>query len=97
MPSSKNFKNFVLEHLTALNNITCKPMMGEFLLYHNDILFGGIYDDSLLIKKTNSNKVYLLKEEFPYKTAKPMFMVENLDDTKYICELIIKTCKDLKK
>ena len=96
MSSSKQFKDFILEQLRELDNITCKSMMGEFLLYYNGILFGGIYDDRFLIKKTNSNKEYSLAEEIPYKNAKPMYMVKNLDDVDYLNNLIKTTCEDLK-
>ena len=34
--------------------------MGEFLLYYNSVLFGGIYDDRLLVKIVDSNKKYFL-------------------------------------
>ena len=96
MSSSNQFKEFILEQLRELDNITCKSMMGEFLLYYNCILFGGIYDDRFLIKKTNSNKEYSLAEEIPYKNAKPMYMVENLDDVDYLSNLIKTTCENLK-
>jgi len=97
MASSKEFKDFILEQLRGLENILCKPMMGEFLLYCNGILFGGIYDDRFLIKKTNSNKKYALSEEIPYKKAKPMYLVENVDDVEYLQGLINITCDDLKQ
>lgn len=48
MPTTKNYRDYILDELNLLNNITCKPMMGEYLLYHKGILFGGIYDDRLL-------------------------------------------------
>ena len=32
MPSTKEYKDFVLEQLNTLENITYKPMMGEYLL-----------------------------------------------------------------
>ncbi len=38
------------------DNITCKSMMREYLLYYNNVLFGGIYDDRLLVKIVESNK-----------------------------------------
>ena len=97
MPSSKEFKNFILDQLKILDDIICKSMMGEFLLYYKGILFGGIYDDRLLIKITNSNKKYSLIEDIPYKNAKPMFMVENLEDVEYLSNLIKDTCFDLEK
>ena len=65
-------------------------------MYYNGILFGGIYDDRFLIKKTNSNKEYSLAEEIPYKNAKHMYMVENLDDVDYLSNLIKTTCENLK-
>ncbi len=58
MATTKDYKDFVLKQLSLLNNITCKSMMGEYLLYYNGILFGGIYDDRLLIKIVASNKKY---------------------------------------
>lgn len=97
MSSSKEFKDFILDQLKDLYNVRSKPMMGEFLLYYDDVLFGGIYDNRLLIKMTDSNKKYHLSQERPYPSAKPMYMVENLDDTQHLTKLIQETCKDLKK
>ena len=97
MSSSKIFRDFVLDQLKALDNITCRSMMGEFLLYYKGILFGGIYDDRLLIKKTNSNKKYCLNEEIPYEKGRPMYMVEYVDERIYLKNLIVETCEDLKE
>ena len=52
MASTKSYRDFILEQLRLLDNINCKSMMGEYLLYYNGILFGGIYDDRLLVKKS---------------------------------------------
>ena len=46
MASSKEFKDFILCQLQDLQNVVCKPMMGEYLLYCNNKLFGGIYDNA---------------------------------------------------
>ena len=96
MASSKEFKNFVLEQLRELDNLSCRPMMGEYLLYYNGVLFGGIYDDRFLVKITNSNKKYNLAKEIPYHGARPMFLVTNLDDIDYLCNLVKDTCFGLK-
>ncbi len=42
MATSKDYRDFILEQLNLLDGITCKSMMGEYLLYYNDLLFGGI-------------------------------------------------------
>ena len=62
MATSKEYKDFILEQLDLLDNITCKAMMGEFLLYYNDVLFGGIYDNRLLLKKVDTNKGLSIKK-----------------------------------
>lgn len=49
MPSSKGYLDFILDHLSGLN-IGHRAMMGEYLLYIGGRLFGGIYDDRLLVK-----------------------------------------------
>ena len=56
MATTKDYKNYILEELSLLDNITCRSMMGEYLLYYNNVLFGGIYDDRLLVKIVANNK-----------------------------------------
>lgn len=95
MATTKEEKDFILEQLSILDNIICRPMMGEYLLYYNNILFGGIYDNRLLIKIVSSNKKYNLEEQIPYKNAKPMYYIEDLDDQDLLKEIIIESCKEL--
>ena len=95
MATSKEYKEFILEQLDLLDNITCKAMMGEFLLYYNNILFGGIYDNRLLVKIVDTNKKYNMDEQIPYKSAKPMYLVDDIDNKKLLKEIVIETCKGL--
>ena len=95
MATSKEYKNFILEQLELLDNITCKAMMGEFLLYNNNILFGGIYDNRLLVKIVDSNEKYNMQKQIPYKSAKPMYFVEDVDNKELLKEIVIVTCKGL--
>ena len=97
MASTSEYKEFVLDQLRELNDITCKSMMGEYLLYYQGILFGGIYDNRVLIKITNSNKKYSLNTAIPYDGAKQMYMIDNLDDAQYLQDVVKDTCKDLRK
>lgn len=96
MASTKEYRDYVLEQLSILDDISYKPMMGEYLLYYRDVLFGGIYDDRLLIKKVESNKKYELSEEIPYDGAKSMYQIDNIDDLEELREIIINTYNDLK-
>ena len=95
MPSSKDYLTYVLELLKEVDNITYKKMMGEYLLYQNNILFGGVYDNRFLIKNTDSVSKLGLKKQTPYPNAKEMLLVdsEDADEIKSIVELVIKDIK----
>ncbi len=96
MSTTKEYKNYILEQLSTLDNITCKPMIGEYLLYYKSILFGGIYDDRFIVKIVNSKKKYNMKESIPYKNAKSMFLVDNVDNKEELKDIILDTYEDLK-
>ena len=95
MATSKEYKDFILEQLDLLDNITCKAMMGEFLLYYNNVLFGGIYDNRLLVKIVDTNKKYSMQEQIPYESAKPMYLVDDVDNKELLKEIVVETCKGL--
>ena len=97
MATTKDYKNFILEQLNLLEKITCKSMMGEYLLYYNEILFGGIYDDRLVVKRVDPNKKYNMQETIPYTVAKPMYFVDNVDNKELLRNIVLDTCKGLKK
>ena len=97
MATSKEYRDYVIDSLSLLDNITYKPMMGEYLLYHNGILFGGIYDDRLLIKRVEGNKKYNLEEAIPYERAKPMYLIDDIDDKELLRNIILDTSEFLKK
>ena len=92
--STKEYKDFVLEQLRSLDLITYRPMMGEFLLYFDGILFGGIYDDRLLVKKVNTNN---MEEAIPYDGAKPMYLVSDLDNFELLKSIVLDTYNGLNK
>lgn len=95
MGTSKDYKDYVLDNLSLLDNIMCRPMMGEFLLYYNGTLFGGIYDYRLLIKVTPTNDKFNLPLAEPYKGAKLMYQIET-EDKEQIRQIVLATCDGLK-
>ena len=97
MATTKDYRDFILEQLNLLDNITCKPMMGEYLLYYNGTLFGGIYDDRLLVKIVDSNKKYNMEESVPYESAKPMYFVGDVDSKELLKDVVLDTWKGLMK
>lgn len=96
MATTKEYKEFILESI-LLDNIICRPMMGEYLLYYDGTLFCGIYDNRLLVKITDTNRKYNMLEEIPYKNAKPMYLVNDLDNKDLLKEIILVTSEYFKK
>ena len=95
MASSKDYLLFVLELLREVPNISYKKMMGEFLLYKDTILFGGVYDDRFLIKKTKSLENKGFKEVIPYPGAKTMLLIDS-EDSDEVKEIVNQAIWDIK-
>ena len=97
MSTSKEYKEFISQQLKDLCEITFKPMMGEYLIYYKGRLAGGIYDDTLLVKPVSSALKYMpeAKHAVPYPGAKPMLMVDNVDNVEYLRGLFEVIYEDL--
>ena len=95
MATSTDYLTYVLELLRETSGITYKKMMGEYILYKDGIIFGGIYDNRFLIKKTESLMDSGLKEQIPYPNAKPMLLVDS-EDSEEIHDLVMLVVKDLR-
>lgn len=89
MASSKEYLELILEQVSELDNISYKSMMGEFIIYYDGKIIGGIYDDRLLVKPVQSainympNAVY----ELPYNGAKEMLLVDDVDNKEFLIGL----------
>ena len=97
MAASKEYLSYILEQLSELNDISYRAMMGEYILYYNGVIVGGIYDDRLLVKETKTNESYNMEEQIPYPTAKPMYAVEDVDNIEKLKEIIKDTFEGVKK
>ncbi len=89
MTSSKEYLQFILEQLAGLEEITYRPMMGEFILYYRGKIIGGIYDDRLLVKPVKSAIAYLptATYELPYAGAKEMLLITDVDNREFLTGL----------
>ena len=94
MASTKEYRDYILEQLSLMPGISCRPMMGEFLLYADGVLFGGIYDDRLLVKITDGNSGFGMSEALPYEGAKKMYLVDEVDDKERLAKIVDVTLKD---
>ena len=90
MPYSKEYLDFILDQLSLADDVSARPMMGEYVLYHRGKVFGGIYDDRFLVKPTPSARALMPDAplELPYEGAKPMLLVDNVDNHDFLATLL---------
>jgi len=90
LASSREYLEYVLDQLSGLNGVSYRAMMGEYLIYFQGKIVGGIYDDRLLVKPVSAAKRMLPNAPFetPYDGAKEMLLVEDIDNRSLLCNLL---------
>ena len=89
MASSKEYLEFILEQLSDLDGITYRVMMGKYIIYYQNKIVGGIYDDRLLVKPVKSSVALMPNAtyELPYEGAKEMLLVDDVDNKEFLTQL----------
>ena len=97
MASTKGYLEFILEQLSELDGISCRAMMGEYILYYRGKVFGGIYDDRLLVKPVPAamKRMPDAPKELPYEGAKELLLVDRVDNREFLRELIESMWEEL--
>ncbi|MEG0417831.1 MAG: TfoX/Sxy family protein [Gordonibacter sp.] len=96
MASSEDYLAYVLDLLSEVPDISHRKMMGEYVLYAQGKVFGGIYDDRFLVKPTNAAKCLLPDADYqlPYEGAKPLLAVDS-EDKLCLAELVAAMLPEL--
>ena len=97
MASSKEYLDFILEQLSDLDDVRSRAMMGEYILYYRGKVFGGVYDDRLLVKPVPTALQMMpdAEMELPYDGAKEMILVDDVDNRQFLCKLVKCMWKEL--
>ena len=78
MALKKEYLDFIMEQLSGIEDVSYRPMMGEYIIYYRGKVIGGIYDDRFLVKQTPS-ALRLMPDaplELPYEGAKKMLLAD---------------------
>ena len=97
MASGKDYLDYILGQCSELDDISYRPMMGEYILYYRGKVIGGIYDNRFLIKPTESavKRMPHAPMELPYEGAKEMLLVEEVEDKSFLKELLESVYEEL--
>ena len=97
MASKKEYLDFILEQLSDLDEIGCRSMMGEYILYYRGKVVGGIYDNRFLVKPVKSAVALMpnAEMELPYEGAKEMLLVDDVENREFLRKLLEAMYEDL--
>ena len=90
MASDKEYFEYIQEQLSDLKDISYRAMMGEYIIYYRGKIIGGIYDNRFLVKPVKSaiSMMPNASRELPYKGAKEMVLVDDVENKTFLKELI---------
>lgn len=93
MTNNKELSQYIMEQLSDLGDVRNIPMMGGYIFYYKERIFGGIYGNGFMVTITEASKKYMPDSiaEPPYEGAKLMLPVTILDDRhklqNMVCEM----------
>lgn len=90
MNKNKELAQYVMDQLIGLEEVRNIPMMGGYIFYYKERIFGGIYGSGFMVKVTEASKRYMPDSEPqpPYEGAKPMLPVTILENREQLQEMV---------
>lgn len=95
--NAKELAEYVTEQLSGLDDVRKIPIMGGYIFYYKERIFGGIYGSGFMVKITNASQQYMPDSvaESPYEGAKPMLPVTILDNKEQLQEMVVEMFPEL--
>lgn len=91
MSTSKDYIAFVLEQLDGIENLTCKQMFGEYMVYVDGKQILLVCDNCVFVKKHPALAELMrdAEEGYPYEGAKPHHLLDIED--RALTENVVRT------
>lgn len=90
MADNKELAAYIMEQLAGLGDVRNIPMMGGYVFYYREKIFGGIYGSGFMVKVTQTSRQFMPDSdpEPPYEGAKPMLPVTILEDREALQKMV---------
>lgn len=97
MASSREYLDFILGQLSGLEDVSSRAMMGEYIIYYEGKVIGGIYDDRFLVKPVKAAIAMMpeAKYELPYQGGREMLLVSDVDNREILEQLLNAMVEEL--
>ncbi len=89
--TNKIMHEYIIEQLSNLEDFRSIPMIGGYIYYYKERIFGGIYGrGNFMVKINPASKKYMpdSQEEEPYEGAKLMYKCLIVDNKKLLTDMI---------
>ncbi|WP_029051906.1 TfoX/Sxy family protein [Staphylococcus aureus] len=98
MATKKDVHDLFLNHVNS-NAVKTRKMMGEYIIYYDGVVIGGLYDNRLLVKATKSAQHKLQDNTLvsPYPGSKEMILILDFTEATNLTDLFKTIKNDLKK
>ena len=98
MATKKDVHDLFLNHVNS-NAVKTRKMMGEYFIYYDGVVIGGLYDNRLLVKATKSAQQKLQDNTLvsPYPGSKEMILILDFTEATNLTDLFKTIKNDLKK
>ena len=93
----KELAEYITEQLADLDEIRKIPMMGGYIFYYRERIFGGIYEPGFMVKITEASRKYMPDSIAcpPYDGAKEMLPVTIIDDRELLQKMVSEMFSEL--
>lgn len=90
MANNKELAAYIMDQLSELDNVRNIPMMGGYIFYYRERIFGGIYGKGFMAKITEASKKFMpdSEPEPPYEGSKPMLPVTILENRELLQDMV---------
>lgn len=94
MATTKEYIQFVLEQLDGIDDVTCKKMFGEYMVYVQEKPVLIVCDNCVMVKKLPELAEIMrdAPDGVPYEGAKVHYMldIENHELTRAVIEILVR-------
>ena len=95
---NRRMMEYVMGQLSDLPGIRKIPMMGGYIFYYNERIFGGIYGSGeFLVKITDVSRRYMpdSEPELPYEGTKEMLPCTILENREMLQRMVMEMWEEL--
>lgn len=86
MASTSEYHDYILGLLSGVEGVSSRKMMGEYIIYLDGKVVGGIYDDEFLLKPNERLDSFFpdASRRLPYEGSKTMMIVVDSEEPSFL-------------